>query len=961
MPSGDFSLLERWRRNRDAQAFKEITTRHAAMVHAACRRVLGNAADAEDVTQECFERLATVPKVPHDNLGAWLHRVATNQALNRLKADKRRKHRAELYAVGKAAHSETKWDDLYEFVDEAIAELPDRFRMPVVAHFVNDQTHAAIAQDLGLSRRAVSHRIAKGVELIAKTLRRRGAYVPAATLAALLGHNLAQAAPIPASLSASLGKLALSQTTAALAPTGALATLGGLLIMKKALIAVLAIAAVWATLLAFDRTGEHDKDGPRPTHAIAEKASLPKLAVSPDENSVADITSPPDADVIASGSAEAERGNVTPVTGTVVDDQGNPVEDAEIRITNHKRANPYRTTRSEEDGSFDFQDFSENEIPLTVYSYGREHRIFSVQARKGSMMSKIQVFMDGQKPSTGLKLQLGPGAVASGKVVDIHGRPVPNIEVRAAHATGAWFGSKYKLDDDTVHAVSDGQGCFELSTLAAGKYKLILRQAFRIFTLGKLDEEKGTEIKVAEGERLTGLVLVYERHHSVAGRVTQKNGRPIEGANVRAEGNLYGGAQTKTDAAGRYVIPDLDDQIFKIHVRHNDYLGATQPRVAADSEGVDFVLSPKHVVSGRVVAAHTNAPITTFKVSFFKTEEELDYLRSSRGKDWEELFESFRDPQGRFEIRPRDTGDMFAVAKADGYELGVQPISLDNRPRLDNVIIRLRPASQLRGTVSNAKGEPVSGAALFTGSVNQRLLDEPAAVLTNAEGRFSMAFAPAGLQVISAYHADYALGSVEVDEATNYTQPVAIVLAAGGTVEGWVDLPDDPGGVVGVTIQYPQKHYLANQQTSVQDDGTYRLTGIIPGEATVRVGITVREPDAHGARTMEQTVTVESGRVTTADFILPDATCAIEGSLTLEDPATVDVLLWLNLATETGDEEHILRLKATDAYRMNHIPAGHGILKVQALGEKGRLIEETSIDIDMRDGQVLQQDFQFGL
>ena len=55
----DNLLLARWYERRDADAFDELVVRHAAMVYATGRRVVGNDADASDVMQDCFLYLAT--------------------------------------------------------------------------------------------------------------------------------------------------------------------------------------------------------------------------------------------------------------------------------------------------------------------------------------------------------------------------------------------------------------------------------------------------------------------------------------------------------------------------------------------------------------------------------------------------------------------------------------------------------------------------------------------------------------------------------------------------------------------------------------------------------------------------------------------------------------------------------------------------------------------------------------
>ena len=67
----DFALLERWKSQRDAHAFKALTQRYGGMVFSVCNRVLKNAADAEEIAQECFLKLAQHPEKPERSVGPW--------------------------------------------------------------------------------------------------------------------------------------------------------------------------------------------------------------------------------------------------------------------------------------------------------------------------------------------------------------------------------------------------------------------------------------------------------------------------------------------------------------------------------------------------------------------------------------------------------------------------------------------------------------------------------------------------------------------------------------------------------------------------------------------------------------------------------------------------------------------------------------------------------------------------
>ena len=204
----DLALLQQWRTQNDAAAFNAIASRYTAMVYATCLRVLGNSADAEDVTQECFQVLALTSEGPREHLAGWLHAVATNRSLKRIREEKRRKRREAEFASLYETHGQIEWHDIYEHLDQAIEDLPDELRIPVVAHFLQGESHAAIAERLGLSRRGVTHRIGKGLELIRKAFKRRGVLVGTAALAALIKGSSAVAAP--STLAAAIGKLAIA-------------------------------------------------------------------------------------------------------------------------------------------------------------------------------------------------------------------------------------------------------------------------------------------------------------------------------------------------------------------------------------------------------------------------------------------------------------------------------------------------------------------------------------------------------------------------------------------------------------------------------------------------------------------------------------------------------------------------------------------------------------------------------
>lgn len=76
----------------DPRAFREFVRRHQDRVYSLCLRMLGDAHEAEDISQEVF--LAVHRHLPHFRgecrLTTWVFRVAKNHCLNRLKYLSRR-------------------------------------------------------------------------------------------------------------------------------------------------------------------------------------------------------------------------------------------------------------------------------------------------------------------------------------------------------------------------------------------------------------------------------------------------------------------------------------------------------------------------------------------------------------------------------------------------------------------------------------------------------------------------------------------------------------------------------------------------------------------------------------------------------------------------------------------------------------------------------------------------------
>ncbi|HUW31003.1 MAG TPA: RNA polymerase sigma factor [Planctomycetota bacterium] len=245
MNDTDRILLQQFANGRDADAFARIVERYQDLVYCTCLRILGNAADAQDATQDCFLRLLRKAGSVESSLAGWLHRCAMVVAIDELRSRAARRTREEIGCQMKA-NSDPSWHELAPHLDQALDELPDDLRAIVIEHFLQRRTQAEIASELGVSPTTVARRLDTALDALRTNLKKAGVIVSAGLLAALITENAVQAAP--ASVAAALSKmsiLAAAESGAPAAPAPAVgARVGGAikghLVLAAAMISILA-------------------------------------------------------------------------------------------------------------------------------------------------------------------------------------------------------------------------------------------------------------------------------------------------------------------------------------------------------------------------------------------------------------------------------------------------------------------------------------------------------------------------------------------------------------------------------------------------------------------------------------------------------------------------------------------------------------------------------------------------
>jgi RNA polymerase sigma-70 factor (ECF subfamily) len=173
MDDSDEALMARVARG-DETAFRLLSRRHVPVMLGLARRILGNAADAEDVAQEAMLRVWThAPRwQPLAQFRTWLTRVVVNLCLDR----KRRAPWVALEAAGEivdpalGATQQAELNERDRMVASAVAELPARQRTAIVLTYGDGMSNAEVAEVLDTTVSAVETLLVRAKQNLRRAL-----------------------------------------------------------------------------------------------------------------------------------------------------------------------------------------------------------------------------------------------------------------------------------------------------------------------------------------------------------------------------------------------------------------------------------------------------------------------------------------------------------------------------------------------------------------------------------------------------------------------------------------------------------------------------------------------------------------------------------------------------------------------------------------------------------------------
>jgi hypothetical protein len=522
---------------------------------------------------------------------------------------------------------------------------------------------------------------------------------------------------------------------------------------------------------------------------------------------------------------------------------------------------------------------------------------------------------------------------ATGRVVDLQGRPIPGANVLLMLLMPASSPTTLEgiqaLRDTTLQATTDSKGQFRLDRIGKGPFELQARARGFLPT-------RVRQVPIPPGSGTADLgVISLQPGIAIEGRVVDPEGNPVEGASVQAtpssgfsSKDLPADAAAVTGGDGAFSLAGFrDSELLTLRVARRGFSTRTLSRLETPfAQPLTVELTPAARIAGTVLDESGN-PVTAAKLIL--TEDPQKDPKEAAGAARGRFTAAAQvDSAGRFELVDLAPGRFRLSALASGYLPEMRGgLDLKEGIGIEGIDLVLRRGAVIEGRIQAPDGSPAAGARVM-------VLDQPAETdlglagrpetFADNEGHYELGGLSEGDRTVLAEHPGSrpARRQVQIQEGTTR---VDLRLGKGFEVAGRVSGPEGP--VAGASLRLlPQEAEAgaANPVTS-GPDGTFRFPDV--GEGRYRI-----ETETTGYASTAEEVRIAGASLTGLEIRL-ERGGAVEGrilGLAFQDLAQVQVV-----ATSPGRPGQAGRVDYQGRYRIEGL--GPGEWKVIAtLPSQGR-------------------------
>ncbi len=484
------------------------------------------------------------------------------------------------------------------------------------------------------------------------------------------------------------------------------------------------------------------------------------------------------------------------------------------------------------------------ELPLPAYER------FSVMALASGFVRRSVRAQGGAEGGRRIPtLALESAFEVAGHIVDAAGEALAAVSLEVFRDEGgapvAW-------------ATSDAHGDFRLAGLAA-------RSLHR--AVARKDGFSTLVVPLAKPADEAPLRLVLQRSRGAFGRVVDGDEQPISGAEVSASvfGAPRGGTRepvtARTDELGRFELASLPGPRIDLEASFPGYptLRIRGIEVPPEPESVPpepeaeategtlpapepdpadlgtLVLVAGTELAGRVTDPEGKA-VAEVEIRVVKTQEARAAAPGTALR--RATVAAVSDTRGKFRITGLEPDNKLLLEARHPHHLPT--LMRDVAPPLEEALhIVLDPAASVRGDVISVAGEPIVGARVALSAASPevgevvprgRQGEASRSVVTDEQGGFSIAGVVPGELLISADADGYQPSTPEAlaVRPRETVDGLQLILKRGAVVEGLI-VDEEDEAVVGADVR------LAAQRGVSDAEGRFRLVGVVPGLAPLRV------------------------------------------------------------------------------------------------------------------------------
>jgi protocatechuate 3,4-dioxygenase beta subunit len=561
------------------------------------------------------------------------------------------------------------------------------------------------------------------------------------------------------------------------------------------------------------------------------------------------------------------------VSGTVVDDSGQPVAGARVRAAPPGPPRwPAPTVATDGGGRWSFE-------ALAAGSF----RFGASDERHAPGLSE-PVTLDGKTARSGIAIRLEAGASVAGQVVRPDGTPVAAASIRVG-ARG----------EEPRQAFCDEHGNFALGGLP--------RKAVELVAAGESASSDIVPLDLAAAPSQNGVTVLLDLDGQIAGTVVDGKGQPVAGAQVTAVPGRPGGAggrgggalrlrgpaQDLTDSGGRFTLRGLPEGSYRLRATRGATPGFGMPggrggtQARTGDTDVQLALEEQGRVVGKVLFSDGSAP------SGFTVATGLGPGASFRGGDGAFEVDAAAGPVTLTVSGPLFKGTSVVAQVQTDQETDVGTISVER-------------GRSITGTVRGSDGTPAAGATVYAGAT---LAFGPnfgpvgpgvQQAESGDDGSYVIGGVPAKPLLIAADLAGVGRSTIQHVPGGADSAQIDLALLGPGALVGRVTSGGQPVAGASVTAT-PQQAALSVQMVRAGADGSYRFDTLAPDTYTV----SARPQGPQRGANQSETVTIAAQQEAHLDVDIPVGTVTVTAGITGAGVAMV-ALVSGTVTAARGDE-----------------------------------------------------------